>query len=85
MGVGVAFSALAAIAGMIHEEHHLFEGMRREGNPPTLTSEVRCYPGAIAQINLLIPVLQMAALNPALLPRGGSGESQRATARSAAT
>ena len=63
MGTGVAFSELAAIAGLLNEEIHLIDSMRREGNPPTLTSEVRCYSAAIAQINLLLPILQGVALD----------------------
>lgn len=61
--MGVVFSELAAIAGLLNEEIHLVSAMRREGNPPTLTSEVRCYSAAILQINLLLPILQMAALD----------------------
>ena len=62
MGTGVAFSELALIASMLNEEVHLIDAMRHEGNPPTLASEVRCYSAAIAQINLLIPVMRLAAL-----------------------
>ena len=63
MGTGVAFHELALIASMLNEEIHLIGCMRSTGEPPELTSEVRCYSAAIAQIHLMIPILQTAALD----------------------
>ena len=63
MGTGVAFHELALIASMLNEEVHLIGCMRSTGEAPQPEAEARCYAGAIAQINLMIPVLQMAALD----------------------
>lgn len=63
MGTGVAFHELALIAEMLNEEHRLVGCMRDSGEAPQPEAEARCYAGAIAQINLLVPILQMAALD----------------------
>lgn len=62
MGTGVAFHELALIAEMTNQEIHLIGCMRSSGEAPQPEAEARCYAGAIAQINLMIPILQMAAL-----------------------
>ena len=63
MGTGVAFHELALIASMLNEEIHLIGCMRSTGEPPELTSEVRCYSAAIGQLAMLIPVMQLAAMD----------------------
>ena len=63
MATGICLHELALIASMLNEEIHLIGCMRAGGEPPKPEAEARCYAGAIAQINLLIPILQMAALD----------------------
>lgn len=63
MATGICLHELALIAELIHEEVSLIRCMRDGGEAPKPEAEARCYAGGIAQINLLIPILRLAALD----------------------
>ena len=63
MATGICLHELSLIAELINQEASLIRCMRDGGGAPQLEAEARCYAGGIAQINLLIPILQMAALD----------------------
>lgn len=56
------FAELDSIAQMIQAEHQIITCMRSQSEPPTPESEARCYAAGLAEIALLLPVMQLAAL-----------------------
>lgn len=56
------FAELNKIAAMIEAEHQLITCMRSQGEPPAPEAEARCYAAGLAEIALLLPVMQLAAL-----------------------
>lgn len=62
MATGICLHDLALIAEMINQEASLIRCMRDGGEAPKPEAEARSFAAGIAQINLLIPILQMAAL-----------------------
>ena len=63
MATGICFHELSLIAEMLNQEHCLISCMRDSGEPPELTSEVRSYSAAIGQLAMLLPVLNLAAMD----------------------
>ena len=56
------FAELDSIAQMIEAEHQLITCMRSQGEPPAPEAEVYCYAAGLAEIALLLSVMQLAAL-----------------------
>ena len=63
MATGICLHELALIAEMINQEASLIRCMRGGGEPPKPEAEARSFAAGIAQINLLIPILRLAALD----------------------
>ena len=63
MATGICLHELSLIAEMINQEASLIRCMRDGGEPPKPEAEARSFAAGIAQINLLIPILEMAALD----------------------
>ena len=57
------FAELDSIAQMIQAENELISCMRSQGEPPAPEAEARSYGAAIAQLALLLPVMQLAAID----------------------
>ena len=57
------FAELDSIAQMIQAEHQLITCMRSQGEPPAPEAEARSYAAGMAEIALLLPVMQLAALD----------------------